>query len=53
MIQRKTVFVLGAGASQPFGFPLGASLLIEIVQGLKSPASKMNQALTREPAKDG
>ncbi len=47
MIQRKTVFVLGAGASQPFGFPLGASLVIEIVQGLKSPGSKMNQALRR------
>lgn len=30
MIDRRTVFVLGAGASVPFGFPSGRQLLIEL-----------------------
>jgi hypothetical protein len=32
MIHRKTVFVLGAGASMPYGFPSGDQLIDEIVQ---------------------
>jgi hypothetical protein len=32
MLKRKTVFVLGAGASVPFGFPTGAELSREIVE---------------------
>jgi len=31
MIHRKTVFVLGAGASMPYGFPSGDQLIDEIV----------------------
>src|SRR5450432_4260426 len=34
MLTRKVVFVLGAGASVPFGFPTGARLSKEIVEGL-------------------
>ena len=32
MISRKTVLILGAGASQPYGFPLGRPLLNRICQ---------------------
>ena len=28
MITRKTVFILGAGASEPYGYPRGKDLLI-------------------------
>ena len=31
MISQPTVFVVGAGASQPYGFPLGIDLLFEVV----------------------
>jgi len=31
MISRLTVFVLGAGASYPFGFPTGEGLVNEII----------------------
>jgi hypothetical protein len=34
MIRRRTVLILGAGASIPFGFPSGRSLKDEICQGL-------------------
>ena len=34
MIKKKTVFVLGAGASAPYGFPLGNDLLDEVWQKL-------------------
>ena len=32
MIKTKTVFILGAGASCPYGFPLGTELRQEICQ---------------------
>lgn len=35
MIRRQTVFVLGAGASYPYGFPTGEGLVNEII-GLAS-----------------
>ncbi len=35
MIGRRTVFVLGAGASKPYGFPLGNDLTTEILNGLE------------------
>ena len=34
MITRRTVFVLGAGASRPFGFPTGVELYQRVVDGL-------------------
>jgi hypothetical protein len=34
LITRKTVFVLGAGASLPFGFPLGQKLCEEVVHAM-------------------
>jgi hypothetical protein len=34
MLTKKTVFVLGAGASVPFGFPIGAELSSQIVTAL-------------------
>lgn len=36
MFTEKTVFILGAGASAPYGFPLGEGLVKDIVDGLKS-----------------
>ena len=35
MIKTPTVLILGAGASHPYGFPLGRELLFKVVQGLK------------------
>jgi hypothetical protein len=37
VIQRKTVLVLGAGASEPFGFPIGKKLVEMIVGDLTNP----------------
>ena len=34
MIKKKTVFVLGAGASAPYGFPLGNVLLTKVRDAL-------------------
>jgi hypothetical protein len=34
MIERRTVFILGAGAHFPYGFPLGAQLIEEILHTL-------------------
>lgn len=36
MIKQETVFVIGAGASMPFGFPSGERLLELVCQGLQS-----------------
>ncbi len=36
MIQNKTVLILGAGASMPFGFPTGKELKREIIEFLKN-----------------
>lgn len=33
MIAKKTLFLLGAGASQPYGMPLGSQLRKDIIQG--------------------
>jgi hypothetical protein len=34
VLTRKTVFVLGAGASQPFDYPVGATLFLQVVDYL-------------------
>jgi hypothetical protein len=36
MIPRRTVLVLGAGASVPYGFPTGRGLLINVVRSLRN-----------------
>jgi len=36
MIEKKTVLILAAGASKPYGFPTGEELLREIVDIAKS-----------------
>lgn len=46
MIKRKTVFVLGAGASRPYGFPTGEELHDEICKRLLNPK---NSFLTKDP----
>lgn len=45
MITTPTVLVLGAGASMPFGFPSGRSLLTEICTGLQTQNSDLSQQL--------
>src|SRR5690349_9753199 len=40
MINRDTVFILGAGASQAYGFPSGAKLVDDICKSLTTPNSK-------------
>lgn len=47
MIRKRTVFVLGAGASAPYGFPLGGALVDEICRHLRSStdvASRVHEA---------
>jgi hypothetical protein len=39
MLKIKTVFVLGAGSSVPFGFPTGPSLTLQIVEHLEDRGS--------------
>lgn len=36
MIAARTVLILGAGASKPYGFPLGVELTASILEGLGS-----------------
>ncbi|MBZ0114147.1 MAG: hypothetical protein K8J08_16920 [Thermoanaerobaculia bacterium] len=48
MIRRKTVFILGAGASKPYGFPSGLGLLRKVLAlakrlGRPSPHGRSNQ----------
>ena len=44
MIIDETVFILGAGASKPYGLPLGEKLVFDIIQKL-DPGRKENQRL--------
>jgi len=50
VITKTTVFVLGAGASQPYGFPTGASLANEVCAKLseRDPGTEFKMALRRE-----
>ena len=45
MIARKTVLILGAGASIPLGFPSGRQLLTSVVDGLRKPTAQLFQLL--------
>lgn len=49
MIEKNTVLVLGAGASQPFGFPLGRKLAGEISGNLFEPSTTMLGKLLLDP----
>jgi hypothetical protein len=46
MIARKTVLILGAGASAPFGFPSGRTLRDDIIAGLRKQIAQPFQLLT-------
>ena len=35
MFKKNTVFVLGAGASKPYGYPIGSELIDDIINDLK------------------
>src|SRR6266516_3639566 len=57
MIQKPTVLILGAGASEPYGYPLGAALVGRIV-GLTQPgrpagAGGLHPILLRDPGLRG
>jgi len=45
MIEFPTVFILGAGASAPFGFPLGRKLLTDICNNLDNRHSRFKSVL--------
>lgn len=45
MIDRPTVFVLGAGASAPYGFPLGRPLLEKVARRFTKGSNEFTQAL--------
>ena len=47
MIGQDTVFVLGAGASHAYGFPLGADLARQTWKGLRDRHSRLCRSLTR------
>ncbi len=48
MIKTPTVFILGAGASVPYGFPTGRQLVQRIIAGL-DPEEKLHNLLTPHP----
>jgi hypothetical protein len=50
MIVKETVLILGAGASQPYGFPTGVTLANEICQALRDPteAASFRDRLMRD-----
>ncbi len=45
MIKKRTVLVLGAGASQPYGLPLGSELKKEILDGIPSEGNDLFRRL--------
>lgn len=45
MIERDTVLVLGAGASTPYGFPVGSRLVDYVVKNTRKPAYNLYQLL--------
>lgn len=45
MIQKKTVLILGAGASYPYGFPLGRELLIDACRKLQDPRDAVTEII--------
>jgi hypothetical protein len=46
MIEKKTLLILGAGASEPLGFPVASVLVDEIVRGIRS-RNFVNERLTK------
>lgn len=50
MIKTKTVFILGAGASWPYGYPLGEELGEEICSNFVHDCKSWGQAIGRQPA---
>ena len=52
MIKAPTVFVLGAGASAPYGFPLGRTLMSEIVRKLRKAGDFRDQVQACAPHTD-
>lgn len=53
MIHRRTVFILGSGASAPFGFPLGRSLLLRVVDWIQRREANLYQVLAGCGFSDG
>jgi hypothetical protein len=53
MIKRRTVLILGAGASAPFGFPVGRALRIKIVADLQKSASQLSLLLVESGYAEG
>jgi hypothetical protein len=51
MITVKTIFVLGAGASKPYGFPLGRKLLFEACDCLAKPTGNARNFIMKHCAK--
>jgi hypothetical protein len=49
MIEKNTVLILGAGASEPFGFPLGRKLAEEISENLSEPSETPLGKLLLDP----
>jgi hypothetical protein len=45
LIKTPTTFVLGAGASHPYGFPLGSKLRNDIIYGCLQPPERLRKAL--------
>jgi hypothetical protein len=53
MITVKTVFILGAGASQPYGLPVGGQLYQDIIKKFESKSSLRNELLDLTHFSDG
>src|SRR2546422_6977798 len=52
MVDSKIVFVLGAGASQPYGFPSGRELIFIICQRLTTELNEHRHILQRSNLQD-
>jgi hypothetical protein len=55
MFTEKTVLILGAGASAPYGFPSGEGLVADVVNGLRNPSGLFDcvrQCYLRELSQD-
>ena len=47
MITEPTVLILGAGASAPFGFPVGRQMLIQICEHLRDSNTDLSQQMEK------
>ena len=53
MITTKTVFVLGAGASKPYGLPVGSELCQSVIKEFEGDTDEKKEFLKLTPFSEG